>query len=458
MRYHLISLGCPKNTVDAQGMARLLNAAGHIPTEEAQEADLLIVNTCGFIAEAREESLAVLQDLAADLRPGQKLVAAGCMAQYTPELLRRAIPALDGLLGTRRWNEILKLTEQIQEHTASVVLIGDPPRDAATTAQEPRIAVQGASAYLKIAEGCSAPCAFCAIPTIKGPARSRPAAEIISDARRLVAHGVKEIVLIAQDTTAYGRDQGRRDALAHLLEAILEATPSLAWLRLMYAYPQHITPRLIETMARHDQICHYLDMPLQHGHPDVLRRMRRPHDVDRVLRLIEDLRAAMPDIALRTTFIVGYPGESKAEFEALLDFVAAIAFDHVGAFPYSPEAGTPAADLPDQVPDEVKIERYERLMTLQQSISLARNQEQVGRTLEVLVEGSGDGLSVGRSYRDAPEIDGLVIVAGELPVGEMVPVSIEEAMEYDLVGRVLPEETPLERKRNPRARKVRRKG
>ncbi|MDY7042491.1 MAG: radical SAM protein, partial [Chloroflexota bacterium] len=211
----------------------------------------------------------------------------------------------------------------------------------------------------------------------------------------------------------------------------------LTWLRLMYAYPQHINSHLIETMARHPQVCHYLDIPLQHGHPDVLRRMRRPNDVDHVRRLIEHLRAAMPDIALRTAFIVGYPGETKNEFEALLDFVAQIAFDHVGAFTYSPEAGTPAAELPGQLPNEVTIERYERLMTLQQSISLTRNEAQVGRTLDVLLEGSGDGLSVGRSYRDAPEIDGLVIVTGELPVGEMVPVLIEEAMEYDLAGRVI---------------------
>ncbi|RLC67143.1 MAG: 30S ribosomal protein S12 methylthiotransferase RimO, partial [Chloroflexi bacterium] len=279
------------------------------------------------------------------------------------------------------------------------------------------------------------------IPTIKGPARSRPVADVVSDARTLVAQGVKEIVLIAQDTTAYGRDRGQNDALPDLIEAILEATPELAWLRLMYTYPQHISPRLIETMARHPQVCHYLDMPLQHGHPDVLRRMRRPHDVDRVCRLIEDLRAAMPDIALRTAFIVGYPGETEAEFETLLDFVTEMDFDHVGAFTYSPEAGTPAAELPGQLPAEVKVERYERLMALQQGISLERNRAQVGRTLDVLLEGSGDGLSVGRSYRDAPEIDGLVIVTGELPVGEMVPVRIEEAMAYDLAGHVVETKT-----------------
>jgi len=437
MRYHLISLGCPKNTVDAQGMASRLNAAGHTPTDDAQAADLLIVNTCGFIAEARDESLAVLRELAAAMRPDQRLVATGCMAQYTPEMLRQAVPQLKGLLGTRRWREVLNLVERMQTNPGQVALLGDPPGGPGISTHGSRAAVQGASAYLEIAEGCSAPCAFCAIPAIKGPARSRPVADVVGDARALATQGVKEIVLIAQDTTAYGHDRGQNDALPGLIEAIIEAVPALAWLRLMYAYPQHIGPHLIETMARCPQVCHYLDIPLQHGHPDVLRRMRRPHDVDRVRRLIEDLRTAMPDIALRTTFIIGYPGETENEFETLLDFVAEIAFDHVGTFTYSPEAGTPAAELPDQLPNEVKIERYERLMTLQQNISLERNQTQVGRTLDVLLEGSGDGLSVGRSYRDAPEIDGLVIVAGELPAGEMVAVHIEKAMEYDLAGRVV---------------------
>ncbi|MDY7040020.1 MAG: MiaB/RimO family radical SAM methylthiotransferase, partial [Chloroflexota bacterium] len=293
MRYHLISLGCPKNTVDAQGMARLLNAAGHTATEEAQTADLLIVNTCGFINEAREESLAVLRELATTKRPEQRLVAAGCLAQYAPQVLRQAVPELDGFLGTRRWSEVLTLVEGMQTRPGRVSLIGDPPDKGKATAHLPRTAVQGASAYLKIAEGCSAACAFCAIPTIKGPARSRAMPDIVSDARALVARGVREIVLIAQDTTAYGHDRGQQDALPGLLEAILGAVPELTWLRLMYAYPQHINSHLIETMARHPQICHYLDIPLQHGHPDVLRRMRRPNDVDHVRRLIEHLRAAM---------------------------------------------------------------------------------------------------------------------------------------------------------------------
>ena len=257
---------------------------------------------------------------------------------------------------------------------------------------------------------------------------------IVEEARQLVDAGAREVILIAQDTTAYGRDLGLEDALPTLIEKMLVATPDLDWLRIMYAYPQQITPRLIEVMAGHSQVCHYLDLPLQHGHPDVLRRMRRPHDVDSVLAQISQLRQAMPDIALRTSLIVGYPGESNVEFEGLLDFVDEIAFDRVGTFIYSSEEGTPAADLPDQVPDEVKEARYEQVMARQQAISLACNQAMLGRTVETLVEGAGDGISVGRTYRDAPEIDGLLIIEGEVSPGEMQPATITAASEYDLWG------------------------
>ena len=435
MRFYLLSLGCPKNTVDSEGISRLLQQAGHEAITEPESAQLLIVNTCGFIDKAKEESFAALRELAKLKQHGQFLIAAGCLSQrYGHELVTK-VPGLDGVIGTRRWMEITALVRNLpsKDHPRSepAVMTGDP---LGGIAEPMRGALQGASAYLKIADGCSAPCAFCAIPAIKGPARSRPLEAIVTEAQQLVGRGAKEIILIAQDTTAYGRDRGERDALPTLIKAILTAAPGLQWLRLMYAYPQHVTPRLIEIMACHPRVCHYFDMPLQHGHPEVLRRMNRPHDVDEVRRLVADLREAMPDIALRTSFIVGYPGETEEEFSALLDFVAEMAFDRVGVFTYSLEAGTRAAELPSQMPTEVKEERYARLMELQQGISLARNQQVVGRVLKVLVEGQGKGLSVGRSYRDAPEIDGLVIVEGELPVGEMVPVRITGAMEYDLVG------------------------
>jgi ribosomal protein S12 methylthiotransferase len=303
----------------------------------------------------------------------------------------------------------------------------------------PRVAVQGTSAYLKLADGCRRSCAFCAIPLIKGPGVSRPPEAIVNDAQWLAEHGVQEIVLIAQDTTDYGHDLGLPGGLAELMEQIVTAAPEVPWIRLMYAYPGRMDAmeRLIETMARHPQILPYIDIPLQHAHPDVLQRMRRPADVEKVRRILAQLRATMPDVAIRTTFLVGFPGETGAEFRALLNFVAEMAFDRVGVFTYSHEERTPAAKLADDVPPEVKEERRERLMAVQQPLSLEKNEAWVGRTLDVLIEGWGDGVSVGRSYRDAPEIDGLVLVQAELPVGQIVPVRITAALEYDLVGELI---------------------
>jgi ribosomal protein S12 methylthiotransferase len=442
MRFYLESLGCPKNLVDAQGMTRLLQHLGHQPVDDVRQAQVIIVNTCGFVEAAREESLGELRRLARRKRRNQRLIAAGCLAELWGEAVAHSVPGVDALLGTRRWAEIARLMAEVERGRGGRgqrrALLGDPP--AGAEVQGPRTARQGATAYLKIAEGCSAPCAFCAIPLIKGQAVSRPAEAIVQDAVSLAREGVKEIILIAQDTTAYGRDRGERDALPGLMEAILEALPDsrLPWLRLMYAYPAHISPRLIQVMASDKRVCHYLDLPLQHAHPDVLRRMKRPADVDRTRRLVEDLRRTMPDIALRTAFIVGYPGETEAEFQTLLDFLAEARFDRVGAFIFSPEEGTSAVALPDQVPEAVKSERYERLMAFQQPISLEANQAQVGRRLAVLVEGQGEGLSVGRSYRDAPEIDGMVILPGELPVGTIVAAQITEALEYDLIAEAKP--------------------
>ncbi len=438
--FYLVSLGCPKNLVDSAGIATLLQRAGLSPANSAERAEVLIVNTCGFIAPARAESLGALRELAAAKRPGQLLIAAGCYAQRSPEELGRAVPGIDGLLGTRHWPAIVPLVERLREERATaaepVSLRAQPEAGDATQeiTDVPRAMVQGGSAYLKLADGCSRSCAFCAIPLIKGPAVSRPPEAIIADARWLARQSVQEIVLIAQDTTAYGYDLGLRDGLIGLLDRLVEAVPEVPWIRLMYAFPGPTVEQLAEAMARHPQLLHYLDLPLQHAHPDVLRRMRRPDDVAAVRESLVRLRTALPDLALRTTFLVGYPGETEAEFEALLAFVEEIAFDHVGVFTYSHEAGTPAASRPDDVPAEVKEERRKRLMARQQPISLARNRLFVGRTLDVLIEGQDGGLSVGRSYRDAPEIDGLVLVQATLPVGRIVPVRITSALEYDLIG------------------------
>jgi ribosomal protein S12 methylthiotransferase len=425
----------------------LLGRAGYGGVGSPEDADVLIVNTCGFLAAAEEESLATLRELAARKRKGQLLIAAGCMAQRSGERIAREVPQVDGLLGTRRWMEIVPFVQGLRggrgaRASGRYALLGDPERPAMDAA--PRPPVVAGSAYLKISDGCNAPCAFCTIPTFKGKLRSRPMEAIVAEARALVAGGAREIVLIAQDTTDYGRDLGRPDSLPGLMRAILNATPDLHWLRLMYAYPGHVTPALIELMAAEPRICHYLDIPLQHGDPAVLRRMLRPSNVDAQAAMFAEMRSAMPDMTFRSTFIVGFPGETEEEFSRLLSFIEQIEFDRVGAFTFSAEPGTPAFSMPDPVPAEVARERYERLMAAQQRISLTRNQMQVGRTLDILAEAVGeltgqkDAVTLARSYRDAPEVDGFVVVPDMLPIGEMATVRITGALEYDIMGERVP--------------------
>jgi len=434
--YHIVTLGCAKNTVDSESMSGLLDRAGYRQVNDLSKAGVIVVNTCGFIGPAKEESLRVLSEIAQDKRKGQLLIAAGCLTQRYGAEIARQVPGIDGLLGTRRWMDILKVVEGLRQgaHPEPLYHLPEAPTVGSDEAGVLRAAIQGSSAYLKIADGCRRPCAFCAIPLIKGTAVSRPMDVILNEVRVLQARGVREINLIAQDTTDYGHDLGIKDGLAKLLEGIAEAAPQVKWIRILYAYPGYVTDRLIDVMANRPQVLPYLDMPLQHAHPAVLRRMRRPANMDWVYSTIEKMRAAMPDLAIRTTFIVGYPGESEAEFQALLDFVQEIRFDRVGAFQFSFEPGTPSEPLGDPLPAEVKQERYDQLMGLQQGISLEKNQSFVGSIVPVLIEGSGDGISVGRSYRDAPEIDGMVIVEEESPVGEFIPVRITGAMPYDLTG------------------------
>ena len=435
----MISLGCAKNTVDSASMAQILAASGYQSTDQPSQARVLIVNTCGFIGPAREESFEVLQDLAARKKPGQWLIAAGCLTQrYGAEVVQR-VPGIDGILGTRRWMDILEVVEAVRhgEHPKPLYHLPDAPTVGCDEHGVLRAGIQGKSAFVKIADGCRRPCAFCAIPLIKGTSVSRPEDVIIGEARLLRDMGMHEIILIAQDTTDYGYDLGMKDGLARLLEKLTVAVPNVDWIRIMYAYPGYITDRLIDVMASHHQILPYFDLPLQHAHPNTLRRMKRPANMDWVHRTLEKMRDAMPDLALRTTFIVGYPGETEEEFQALLDFAEEIRFDRVGTFQFSFEPGTASEALGDPIPPGVKEERYDRLMALQQGISLERNQMFVGKTLDVLIEGQGDGISMGRSYRDAPEIDGLVIVEGNAPTGELLPVRITGGMEYDLSGVVV---------------------
>jgi ribosomal protein S12 methylthiotransferase len=434
--FHMISLGCAKNTVDSTSMAEILAGSGYISTPKASQARVLIVNTCGFIGPAREESFQVLKELAAEKRPGQILIAAGCLTQrYGAEVVKH-VSGIDGILGTRRWMDILQVVDTLRQGNYPGVLyhLPDVPSVGIDEKNTLRAGIQGKSAFIKIADGCRRPCAFCAIPLIKGTAVSRPIQAIIADALQLSTLGVRELNLIAQDTTDYGYDLGIKDGLAELLEKLVEAVPAINWIRIMYAYPGYVTDRLIEVMASYPQVLPYLDMPLQHAHPDTLRRMKRPANMAWVHRTLDKMRRAMPDLALRSTFIVGYPGETETEFQTLLDFVQEIRFDRVGTFQFSFETGTASEPLGDPIPPEIKEERYDRLMSLQQQISLERNQSFVGKVIDVMFEGHGDGLSIGRSYRDAPEIDGLVIVEGNAPLGELLPVRITGAMAYDLSG------------------------
>jgi ribosomal protein S12 methylthiotransferase len=436
--YYLVSLGCAKNSVDSESMATLLNQSGYRPVDKPGQAGVMIVNTCGFIAQAREESLGVLQELAEAKKPGQLLVAAGCLTERSRQLMIEKIDGVDGFIGTRRWMDILDLLDDLKQepHTPRYHL-----PEAATVGKDEkgihRAALQGASAYLKIADGCRRPCAFCSIPLIKGTTVSRPLEAIVSDALALQDVGIQELILIAQDTTDYGHDLGMTDGLVKLLQEMLPAVPKIPWVRLLYAYPGYVTDDLIELMTSQPQLLHYMDIPLQHAHPDVLKRMKRPSDMEWVNRTIAKLRSAMPDLAIRTTFIVGYPGETESEFQTLLDFIDATKFDKVGAFTFSFEPGTASEPLGDSIPEEVKQERLERLMKLQEKISLGRNQAFIGRALDVLIEGSGDGIAVGRSYRDAPEIDGLVIIEEEVESGQIVQVQITGAMTHDLSARVI---------------------
>ncbi len=438
--YYLLTLGCPKNQVDSDGMASLLHHQGYHFTDNPRWADVLIINTCGFLEASKEESIEALQALSERKRKSQVLVAAGCLAERNGQEIIERVPGVDGLLGTHRWMDVVSLVERLRGGAKKrkfglIEMLGEAQSPEQN--QTPRTETQRASAYLKISDGCNAPCAFCSIPSFKGKLRSHEFEAVVAEAQALTAAGAKELIVVAQDTTDYGRDRGEPHSLARLLHAIAQRADGLAWLRLMYSYPGHVSDELIETMATTPQILPYLDIPLQHGHPDTLRRMLRPSNIDEVYRTIEKLGAAMPDIALRSTFIVGFPGETEEEFAGLLEFINAIQFDKVGAFPFSPEPGTPAATLPDQVADELKQERWERLMETQQPISLARNQTLIGRTLPVLTEGIGDGLTLARSYRDAPEVDGFVLVSGEYPPDRMFDVRITGAMEYDLVGEPL---------------------
>ncbi len=435
VNFFIESLGCAKNTVDSHAMAAVLSRAGLQPTLDAERADVIIVNTCGFIRPAQDESLEVLNTYIAEKRTGQYVIAAGCLSERERGNLLKRVPGLDAALSTRRWVDILQVIRHLMEHADSPYLHFPPAENFMATLEGiPAVAIQGKSAYLKIADGCDRQCAFCAIPSIKGPMVSRKQEDILRDAQYLQQQGVKEIILIAQDSTAYGRDFGLKDGLPTLLQELTPIIPDVPWVRIMYTFPGSISDRLIAVMRDERKILPYLDIPLQHAHPAVLKRMQRPSNMARVRETLETMRNEIPDLALRTTFIVGFPDETEEEFAALRAFIQEVQFDHVGIFPYYHEEGTPSFAMEDNVPDAIKNERIQTLARLQEDISQSKNEAWVGRAIDVLVEGNGDGISVGRSFRDAPEIDGLVFLDSLVEPGKMIQAHVTGSMVHDLIA------------------------
>jgi ribosomal protein S12 methylthiotransferase len=435
--FYLVSLGCAKNTVDSDSMANILIRSGYTGIDNPSKAEILIVNTCGFIEAARQESIQTLKDLSEHKKNNQLLIAAGCMTERYRQSISDHVDGINGFIGTKRWMDILEVINHIREQKTYIPYDHFPQSDTVGLDEKgaPRFTIQGGSAYLKIADGCRRPCAFCSIPLIKGTSVSRPLETIIHEARLLQEQGIQEINLISQDTTDYGSDLGLKNGLASLLKQLTLQTPAIPWLRLLYAYPGYVTDELIEVMAGSKQILHYLDIPLQHAHPDMLKRMKRPANIDWVYQTIGKMRLAMPDLAIRTTFIVGFPGETRSEYQSLEDFIKDMKFDHVGCFTYSHEMGTASALMADDVPAELKLERLENLMLIQENISLKNNQKLIGQRLPILVEGNNDEIVIGRSYRDAPEIDGMVFAEGNAEIGSITNVQITSAMTHDLMGK-----------------------
>jgi ribosomal protein S12 methylthiotransferase len=441
-RFALVSLGCAKNTVDSEGIGQLLAAQGYEHVEDADAADLVVVNTCGFIDAARQESIDTLLELGQAKRDGQKLLATGCLTERYADEIAREIPEIDAIVGARNWQTVPKFARELtvlpaepRQPGSSLDLMSIAPKGTIDL-EMPRRLANGPSAYVKISDGCNQKCAFCAIPSMKGLLASKPEALILKEIGELKAQGVREIVLVAQDSTNYGRDWGDRDGLANLLRAITDTHPDMPWVRVMYAYPSHVTQAFLEVMAERPQICNYFDMPLQHTHPETLRRMRRPHrPVDELLSWI---RSVVPDVTVRTTFITGFPGETEAEHRHVVQSIESLGFGRVGVFLYSDEEGTASFDHANRIARSVMQRRRHELMAAAQAASRRANDALIGSVQQVLIEGKGelDGrtVRVGRSRRDAPEVDGIVFIDGSGVVGEIVDVRVTAALDYDLVG------------------------
>ncbi len=427
----LISHGCAKNLVDSELILGILSQNGYEITLNEDETDVVIVNTCSFICDAERESIGTILEL---VDKGKKVIVAGCLAQKHPEELKKEIPELAGIVGTTDFNKIVEVIKNIDKNYVSEV--NEKPNYIYPENVERQQITMGASSYIKIADGCNYRCGYCVIPYLRGDYHSRKMEDIVLEAKKLVKRGVTEIILIAQDTTGYGIDIYKKPMLAELLKE-LNKIDGLGWIRIMYAYPTTMSDELIDTIAKCDKVVKYVDIPLQHSHPEMLKLMNRPAFDYRPL--IENIRKRIPNVTIRTTFIVGYPQETEEHFEHLKQFIKDMKFDRVGVFEYSREKGTPSFDMKPRVPKKVSHKRFKELMEIQQSISLERNRSFIGKKIPCIIEAFSDnGEVVARSQFDAPEIDGIVNIKTNKPVvpGDIELVKIIDATEYDLVGEI----------------------
>lgn len=440
MKILFISLGCDKNLVDTEVMLGLLASRGYEMTDDETQADIIVINTCCFIHDAKEESIQNILEMAEYKKSGRAkaLIVTGCLAQrYRQEILDE-IPEVDEVLGTTAYDKILDAVDAALAGKQEVML---SDIDALPLPDTKRLVTTGGHfAYLKIAEGCDKHCTYCIIPKIRGNFRSVPMERLVKEAEGLAEQGVKELILVAQETTLYGKDLYGEKSL-HVLLRELAKISGIRWIRILYCYPEEITDELIQVMKEEPKVCHYLDLPIQHANDEILKRMGRRTSKQELVDIIGKLRREIPDICLRTTLITGFPGETKEQHEELMDFVDEMEFDRLGVFTYSPEEDTPAAVMPDQIDEEVKEERQAELMELQQDIAFDNAQDMVGREVLVMIEGkvADENAYVGRTYRDAPNVDGLIFINTdeELLSGDFARVKVTGAVDYDLIGELL---------------------
>ena len=442
MKIFCVSLGCDKNLVDTEMMLGLLNKDGYTFTDDEHEADVVVVNTCCFIGDAKEESVNTILEMAELKKEGRckALIVTGCMAQRYKQEILDEIPEVDGILGTSTYDEISNVLKKVLGGSRESCF---HDLNALPNVEVPRVVTTGGYyAFLKIAEGCDKRCTYCIIPDLRGSYRSVPMERLIEEAKQLASQGVKELILVAQETTLYGIDLYKKKSLPKLLHELCKI-PGIQWIRIQYCYPEEITQELIETIREEEKVCNYLDIPIQHASDRILKRMGRRTNQKQLREMIASLRSQIPDIALRTTLISGFPGETEEDQEEVMRFVDEMEFERLGVFAYSQEEDTPAAEFPDQVPQELKEERRDEIMELQQEISYEKYQSMIGKVLEVMIEGkvADENAYVGRTYMDAPGVDGLIFINTDLDLmsGDFVRAKVTGALEYDLIGEICDE-------------------